>query len=93
MRYLLLTDLAIGATGLLVLLFVAFPYRGRAVPRAERVGRAVEAVAERVDPGEAPAHGILTDREGSRRMARRFEVAERGVRRKARAATRAIART
>lgn len=65
----------------LVVLFVAFPYRGRTVPRAERLSQRVEAVAERVDPGEAPPLGVLSDPEKSRTMSARFERAEHGLRR------------
>lgn len=65
----------------LVVLFVAFPYRGRKVPRAERLSERVEAVAERVDPGEAPPLGVLSDPEKSRTMSARFERAEQGLRR------------
>jgi hypothetical protein len=73
--------LIIAAIGLLVLGFVAYPYRGRSVPKAERLSNAVAAVAEKVDPGEAPPHGVLTTPEKSREMSRRFERAEGAVRR------------
>lgn len=80
MNALLLADLIIGAVGLLVVVFVAYPYRGRAVPKAQRLTDAVASVAERVDPGEAPPHGVLGSPEKSRRMSRRFEKAERTLR-------------
>jgi hypothetical protein len=79
--------LAFGLLALLVVLFVAFPYRGRPVPRAQRITEAVAAVAERVDPGESPPLGVLTTPEKSRRISRRFEDAEIKVRRGARALT------
>ena len=73
MRAFLIADLVIGAVGLLVVAFVAFPYRGRAVPRAERLSHKVADVAGRLDPGPAPVQGMLTTPEKSRRMSRRFE--------------------
>lgn len=71
----------LGLVALLVVAFVAFPYRGRSVLRAERLTDAVASVADRVDPGEAPPLGVLSSPEKSRAMSRRFERAERLVRR------------
>lgn len=84
MKELLLAHLVLGAVALLVVGFVAFPYRGRAVPRAGRLNDVVASVADRVDPGEGPPQGILTTPEKSRAMSRRFERVERQVRRGAR---------
>jgi hypothetical protein len=81
----LIADLVIGVVGLLVVAFVAFPYRGRAVPRAERLSHTMANVAERLDPGPAPVQGVLTTPEKSRRMARRFERVERVLRNPAKA--------
>jgi len=81
---LLAAHLVLGAIALLVVAFVAFPYRGRTVPRAERLTDAVVSVADRVDPGEAPPLGVLTTPEKSRAMSQRFERVERRVRRGAR---------
>jgi hypothetical protein len=81
---LLAAHLALGAIALLVVAFVAFPYRGRTVPRAERLTGAVVSVADRVDPGDAPPLGVLTTPEKSRAMSDRFERVERSVRRGAR---------
>jgi hypothetical protein len=81
---LLLVHLVLGVLALLVVAFVAFPYRGRAVPRAGRLTDAVSSVADRVDPGEAPPLGVLSTPEKSRAMSRRFERVERGIRRGAR---------
>jgi hypothetical protein len=72
----LIADLVIGVVGLLVVVFVAFPYRGRAVPRAVRLSHKVADVAERLDPGPAPVQGVLTTPVKARRMARRFERVE-----------------
>ena len=69
----------------LVVVFVAYPYRRRPVPKAKRITDAVVSVAERVDPGEAPPSGVLTTPEKARRMSRRFELAELRIRRVARA--------
>lgn len=85
MTHLLLAHLALAAVAALVVLFVAFPYRGRHVPRAERLSEKVVEVAERVDPGEAPPLGVLTDPAKSRSMSARFERAETAVHRGARA--------
>lgn len=84
MTELLVAHAALGFLALLVVVFVAFPYRGRAVPRARRLTAAVASVADRVDPGEAPPLGVLSTPEKSRAMSRRFERAERHVRRGAR---------
>jgi hypothetical protein len=81
---LLAVHLVLGTIALLVVAFVAFPYRGRAVPKAERLTDKVASVADRVDPGEAPPLGVLTTPEKSRAMSARFERAERRVRRGAR---------
>jgi hypothetical protein len=83
--FLLLLHVFFGLLALLVLAFVSFPYRGRTAPKARRISEAVAAVAERVDPGEAPPLGVLTTPEKSRRVSRRFEDAEVKVRRGARA--------
>ena len=85
---LVIAVLLLGFLGLLVVGFVAFPYRGRRVPEgriptgrlrglAERSG----AWARRVAPGEAPPLGVLTSPEKSRAMSARFERAEEQVRR------------
>lgn len=84
MTELLIVHLALGFVALLVVVFVAFPYRGRSVPRAERLTDAVAAVADRVDPGEAPPQGVLSSPEKSRAMSERFERAEDHLRRGAR---------
>lgn len=83
----LIALLLIAGVGLLIVGFVAFPYRGHHVPKAERLTEAVAAVAERVDPGEAPPLGVLSTPEKSRRMSRRFERAEQLLRHPARALT------
>lgn len=77
----LLADLLLGAVALLVVVFVALLYRGRDIPRAERLTDAVTELAERVDPGEAPPLGVLSTPEKSRAMSARFERAEQQVRR------------
>jgi len=81
---LLLAHLLLGLIATLVVAFVAFPYRGRAVPRAGRLGDAVASLADRVDPGEAPPLGVLSTPEKSRAMSERFERAEKHIRRGAR---------
>jgi hypothetical protein len=81
---LLAVHLVIGAVALLVVAFVAFPYRGRAVPKTGRLTDKLTTVADRVDPGEAPPLGVLTTPEKSRAMSERFERAERRLRRGAR---------
>ena len=78
---LLLADLVLGLVALLVLGFVAFPYRRRAVPRAGRLSEKVVDLRDRVDPGEAPPEGVLSSPAKSRAMAARFERVERQVRR------------
>ena len=78
---LIIAYLVAGLLSGLVVLFVAFPYRRRPVPKAKRITEAVVSVAERVDPGEAPPLGVLTTPEKSRRMSRRFERFEQRVRR------------
>ena len=84
MYLLLVALLVIAAVGLLIVGFVAYPYRGRSVPSAipasERLDDALAAVTEKVAPGPAPAHGVLTTPEKARRMSRRFETAERAIR-------------
>ena len=59
---LLLAHLVLGLLGLLVVGFVAFPYRGRGIPRTGALSERVSAMADRVDPGEAPPHGVLRAR-------------------------------
>jgi len=78
---LLLAHLVLGVVALLVVGFVAYPYRGREIPRAERLTDSLAAAVERVDPGEAPPLGVLSTPEKSRAMSARFEKAERQVRR------------
>ena len=76
MLALLTICLVLGVVAGLVLLFVAYPYRGRALPVAEPLGDAVAAVADKIDPGEAPPQGVLSSAEGARRTRRRIEKAE-----------------
>lgn len=80
----LIALLVIAGIGLLIVGFVAYPYRGRGVPSAlpasERLNEALAAVTEKVDPGPAPVHGVLSTPEKARRMSRRFETAERAIR-------------
>jgi hypothetical protein len=78
---LLLAHLVLGVVALLVVGFVAYPYRGREIPRAERLTDSLAAAVERVDPGEAPPLGVLSTPEKSRAMSARFERAEQQVRR------------
>ena len=84
MDVLFIALLVIAAVGLLIVGFVAYPYRGRGVPRvlpqSERLNEALAAVTEKVDPGPAPVHGVLSTPEKARRMSRRFETAERAIR-------------
>ena len=84
MDVMLIALLVIAAVGLLIVGFVAYPYRGRsmpsAIPASERLDDALAAVTEKVDPGPAPAHGVLTTPEKAKRMSRRFESAERAIR-------------
>ena len=86
MRELLLAHVILGLIALLVVGFVAYPYRGRRtpVPRTERLTNAVAAVADRVDPGEGPPLGVLSTPEKSRAMSARFERVEQRVRKGAR---------
>jgi len=77
---LLIAHASLGLLALLVVGFVAYPYRGRAVPRAERLSEKVVDLRDRVDPGEAPPLGVLSTPEKSRAMSARFERAERQVR-------------
>ena len=81
MTELLIVQGLLGVVAAVIVLFVAFPYRGRSVPRAERLTEKVVAVAERVDPGEAPPLGVLSDPEKSRTMSARFERVEDQIRR------------
>ena len=76
MLALLLICLVLGAVAGLVLIFVAYPYRGRSLPVAERLGDGVAAVADRIDPGEAPPQGVLGSPDAARRTRRRIEDAE-----------------
>ena len=78
---------AIGLVALLVIAVAAVMHHEQTAAKAPRVAAAVAAVAERVDPGEAPPLGVLTTPEKSRRISRRFEHAEWKVRRGARALT------
>lgn len=84
MDVLLIALLVIAAVGLLIVGFVAYPYRGRgvpsALPKSERLNEALAAVTEKVDPGPSPVHGVLSTPEKSRRMSRRFETAEQAIR-------------
>ena len=78
---LLIAHAVLGLVALLVVGFVAYPYRGRSVPRAERLTEKVVDLRDRVDPGEAPPLGVLSTPEKSRAMSARFERVERKVRR------------
>ena len=79
METLLLVHLVLGLLAALVVAFVAFPYRGRLIPRAPRLTEKVAEIADRVAPGEAPPLGVLSTPEKSRAMSARFERAERQV--------------
>jgi hypothetical protein len=83
---LLAAHVVLGLVALLVVGFVAYPYRGRRapVPQGERITDALASVADRVDPGEAPPLGVLSTPEKSRAMSARFERAELWLRRGAR---------
>ena len=81
MRTLLIAHASLGLLALLVVGFVAYPYRGRGIPKAGRLGDRVIDLRDRVDPGEAPPEGVLSTPEKSRAMAERFERAESTVRR------------
>ena len=87
MTSLIFVHAAIGLIALLVILVAAVMHHEQTARRAPRVAAAVAAVAERVDPGEAPPLGVLSTPEKSRRISRRFELAEWKVRRGARAVT------
>ena len=80
METLLIAHALLGLVALLVVGFVAYPYRGRAVPRAERLSERVVDLRDRVDPGEAPPLGVLSTPEKSRAMSARFERAEQQIR-------------
>lgn len=84
MTELLFAHVVLGVVALLVVGFVAYPYRGRRTPVGERIVEKVAEVAGRVDPGEAPPLGVLSTPEKSRAMSERFERAERRLRRGAR---------
>ena len=86
MTALLAAHVLLGLVALLVVGFVAYPYRGRRVPvfHSERITDAVTSVADRVDPGEAPPLGVLSTPDKSRAMSARFERAEQLLRRGAR---------
>lgn len=84
MTELLIAHVVLGVVGLLVVGFVAYPYRGRPTPVGDRIAEKVAEVADRVDPGEAPPLGVLSTPEKSRAMSERFERAERRLRRGAR---------
>ena len=88
MLELLVAHALLASLAALVVLFVAFPYRGRNVPRAERLTEKVAEVAERVAPGQAPPWGVLGDRDRDREVSARFEAVENKIRRTARAASR-----
>ncbi len=81
MQTLLIAHAVLGALALLVVGFVAYPYRGRSVPRAERLTEKVLDLRDRVDPGEAPPLGVLSSPEKSRAMSARFERVEQQVKR------------
>ena len=87
MTSLLLVHATIGLLALFVIAVAALLHHEQAAARAPRVAAAVNAVADKVDPGEAPPLGVLTTPEKSRRASRRFEQAEWKVRRGARALT------
>jgi len=52
-----------------------------------RISKKVAEVAAKVDPGEAPPQGVLTDPVRSRRISRWFERQERRIKRGARVLT------
>ena len=84
MQTLLIAHAVLGLVALLVVGFVAYPYRGRAVPRAGRLNGLNDKVVDlrdRVDPGEALPLGVLSNTEKSRAMSARFERVEQQVRR------------
>lgn len=84
MKELLVVHVVLGVLALLVVGFVAYPYRGRSTPIGDRLTERVADMAERVAPGEAPPLGVLSSPEKSRAMSARFERVERRVRRGAR---------
>ena len=86
MTELLTAHVVLGLVALLVVGFVAYPYRGRRVPvpHGERLTDAVASVADQVDPGEGPPLGVLSTPEKSRAMSARFERVEVWLRRGAR---------
>lgn len=90
MTSLIVAHLVLAGIGLLVVGFVAFPYRGRAVPRAlprsDRLNDRLQDFAGRLDPADAPPLGVLTTPEKSRAMSERFERAESKIKRGLRAA-------
>ena len=79
MLALLIICAVFGLVAALVLVFVAFTYRGRSLPVGERLSGGVAAVADKIDPGEAPPQGVLTKPEAARRTRRRIEAAEERV--------------
>ena len=87
MRTLLLFHVIFGLLALGVVGVVAILHHARRASRVPRVAAAVVAVAEKVDPGEAPPLGVLTTPEKSRQWSRRFENVEWKLRRGARAVT------
>lgn len=87
MDVLLLALLVIAAVAVLVVGFVAYPYRGRPVPKAPGLTDRVAAMADQLDPGESPPLGVLSRPDRSRRMSRRFERAERLLRHRPRTGT------
>ena len=84
---LVLVHATIGLLALLVIAVAALLHHEQSAARAPRVAAAVAAVAQKVDPGEAPPLGVLSKPEKSRRVSRRFEHAEWKVRQGARALT------
>jgi hypothetical protein len=89
---LLIICVSLGVLAALVLLFVAFPYRGRSLPGAERLGDGVAAVADKIDPGEAPPQGVLGSPEAARRTRRRIEHAESRLTRRLQGLSHAVTR-
>ncbi len=87
MTELIAAHLAFGLLALTVISLVVLLYRGRTLPRGQRVTDAVISAAQRVHPGEAPPQGVLTTPEKSRQVAQRFEAVESKVRRGARVLT------
>jgi hypothetical protein len=92
MLSLLIICVSLGVLAALVLLFVAFPYRGRSLPGAERLGDGVAAVADKIDPGEAPPQGVLGSPEAARRTRRRIEHAESRLTRRLQGLSHAVTR-